>query len=95
MTYSLNTLNASDAERPAPTGLPRFLREVTLVGGFCALAFWLMAMLSYAPTDPAWTSSGSSFLTPSITARVDTPPVLRTIISAPGRPSTATELVCT
>ena len=60
MTYSLNTLNASDAERPAPTGLPRFLREVTLVGGFCALAFWLMAMLSYAPTDPAWTSSGSS-----------------------------------
>ncbi len=33
--------------------------------------------------------------TPSITASVETPPVLRTDISAPGTPSTATELVCT
>ena len=39
--------------------------------------------------------SGSTSLMPSMTASVDTPPVLRTSINAPGTPSTLTELVCT
>ncbi len=48
------------------------------------------------------TSLGSTFAmsfiaarTPSITASVDTPPVLRITMRAPGVPFTETELVCT
>ncbi len=48
------------------------------------------------------TSAGNTFLmsvsaarTPSITASVETPPVLRMVINAPGVPLTETELVCT
>jgi hypothetical protein len=37
----------------------------------------------------------SAARTPSMTASVDTPPVLRIVISAPGVPLTDTELVCT
>ena len=39
--------------------------------------------------------SFSAARTPSMTARVDTPPVLRITMSAPGVPFTDTELVCT
>ena len=59
MTYSLNTLNVPDGlPAPPPAGVRRVLRESVLIGGFCALAFWLMALLSYSVQDPAWTGSG-------------------------------------
>ena len=59
MTYSLNTLNVPDGlPAPPPAGVRRVLRESVLIGGFCVLAFWLMALLSYSVQDPAWTGSG-------------------------------------
>ncbi len=39
--------------------------------------------------------SGSASRMPSITARVETPPLFLMVIKAPGLPSTDTELVCT
>ena len=60
MTYSLNTLNVPDGlPAPPPAGVRRVLRESVLIGGFCGLAFWLMALVSYSVQDPAWTSSGT------------------------------------
>lgn len=59
MTYSLNTLNSSSsAKTPERSGTSRFVREVELILGALALAFWLLALLSYSPLDPAWSTSG-------------------------------------
>jgi DNA segregation ATPase FtsK/SpoIIIE, S-DNA-T family len=58
MTYSLNTLNA-DRDAAAPGGLGRFAQEIALVLGAAALAFWLLALLSYSPADPAWSTTGT------------------------------------
>jgi len=61
MTYSLDSLNNSPSrvQGEAPPGLARFASELGLVGGFVALGFWLLALLSYSPLDPAWSTSGS------------------------------------
>ncbi|HZY17575.1 MAG TPA: DNA translocase FtsK 4TM domain-containing protein [Ramlibacter sp.] len=61
MTYSLNTLSPAGAkgattERPAGA---RFTHEVVLVVGGAALLFWLMALASYSPQDPAFSTSGT------------------------------------
>ncbi|CAN5261894.1 DNA translocase FtsK [soil metagenome] len=37
----------------------RFAQEITLILGFAALLFWLLAMLSFTPSDSAWSTSGS------------------------------------
>jgi S-DNA-T family DNA segregation ATPase FtsK/SpoIIIE len=37
----------------------RFAHEITLVAGFAALLFWLLAMLSFTPSDAAWSTSGT------------------------------------
>jgi S-DNA-T family DNA segregation ATPase FtsK/SpoIIIE len=37
----------------------RFAHEITLIAGFVALLFWLMAMLSFTPSDAAWSTSGT------------------------------------
>ena len=58
MTYSLNTLNA-DRAAAAPSGFGRFAQEIALVLGAAALAFWLLAMLSHSPADPAWSTTGA------------------------------------
>ncbi|HEY9096170.1 MAG TPA: DNA translocase FtsK 4TM domain-containing protein, partial [Hydrogenophaga sp.] len=58
MTYSLNTLNA-DRAQAGPGPLARLSQEALLVLGAVALAFWLLALLSYSPADPAWSTSGS------------------------------------
>ena len=59
MTYSLNTLNsAAPADRPPWT---RFASELGLLAGLVALAFWLLAVLSYVAQDAAWSTSGSGF----------------------------------
>ena len=61
MTYSLNTLNTPRAGSPSPrSGFRRFAGEISLMGGFFLLTIWLIALLSYSPTDPAWSSSGAS-----------------------------------
>jgi S-DNA-T family DNA segregation ATPase FtsK/SpoIIIE len=61
MTYSLNTLqsSASGDAQPVRARAMRFAHEITLIAGFVALLFWLLAMLSFTPSDAAWSTSGS------------------------------------
>jgi S-DNA-T family DNA segregation ATPase FtsK/SpoIIIE len=61
MTYSLNTLHSSTAGEGAPVRVRamRFAHEITLIAGFAALLFWLLAMLSFTPSDAAWSTSGT------------------------------------
>ena len=60
MTYTFNTLNASLGDKAAPrSGIARFGHEVALLLGFLALVFWSLALVSYAPTDAAWSTSGA------------------------------------
>ncbi|MBC7392069.1 S-DNA-T family DNA segregation ATPase FtsK/SpoIIIE [Variovorax sp. GrIS 2.14] len=62
MTYSLNTLQSSspgaDAQ-PVRLKAMRFAHEITLIAGFVVLLFWLLAMLSFTPSDAAWSTSGT------------------------------------
>ena len=64
MTYSLNTLkndpraSAADADHK-PTGFRRFAQEIALTAGFVFMTFWLLALLTHSPLDPAWTTSGA------------------------------------
>ena len=59
MTYSLHTLKNTKDSAPAVNGWQRFLQEIALSLGFVFLLFWLVALLSHSPQDPAWTTSGS------------------------------------
>ena len=63
MTYSLHTLTnptapAKELEEP-PTFWARFAQEIFLLLGGALLLLCLLALLSYHPTDPAWSTSGS------------------------------------
>jgi DNA segregation ATPase FtsK/SpoIIIE, S-DNA-T family len=59
MTYSLDTLKSgSTPQRNAPTGR-KFAHEIGLIIGAVALVFWLLALLSHAAGDAAWSTSGS------------------------------------
>jgi S-DNA-T family DNA segregation ATPase FtsK/SpoIIIE len=58
MTYSLNTLNADRADA-GPGPLARLNQEAFLILGAVALGFWLLALLSYSPADPAWSTTGT------------------------------------
>jgi len=62
MTYSLNTLNTSrkDSPKAKRSVLGRFAQELWLLIGLVALALWLLALLSYSPQDPAWSTSGGN-----------------------------------
>lgn len=53
MTYSLNTLQSSlaPAEQLVRQRALRFAQEITLIAGFAGLLFWLLAMLSFTPSD--------------------------------------------
>ena len=65
MTYTLNASNASSSGKSksraaAPRyGVIRFSQEVLLLIGLLALVFWLTAMVTYSPLDPAWSTSGA------------------------------------
>ena len=64
MTYSLHTLtNDRRANSPdgdlKPTGFRRFAQEIALTAGFVFMTFWLLALLTHSPQDPAWSTSGS------------------------------------
>jgi S-DNA-T family DNA segregation ATPase FtsK/SpoIIIE len=60
MTYSLHTLHgdATDSS-PQSAGWVRFANEIALFFGFFLLLFLLLAFLTYAPQDAAWTTSGA------------------------------------
>ncbi|MBA2672096.1 DNA translocase FtsK [Ramlibacter sp.] len=59
MTYLLHTLTQPAPALPGPrAGTVRFLHELALVAGLAAMVFWLLAMLSYSPQDPAFSTSG-------------------------------------
>jgi DNA segregation ATPase FtsK/SpoIIIE, S-DNA-T family len=61
MTYSLHTLSDAAPAASAPrAGLARFAHETALVLGAAALVFWLLAMVSHSPADPAFSTSGDS-----------------------------------
>jgi S-DNA-T family DNA segregation ATPase FtsK/SpoIIIE len=64
MTYSLNTLKndpraSAAAGDKKPTGFRRFAQEIALTAGFVFMTFWLLALLTHSPMDPAWTTSGT------------------------------------
>jgi S-DNA-T family DNA segregation ATPase FtsK/SpoIIIE len=60
MTYSFNTLNVSSGDKAAPrSGFARFGHEVVLILALLALIFWSLALVSYAPSDAAWSTSGA------------------------------------
>ncbi len=63
MTYSLHTLTNPTARAPeveAPqTFWSRFAQEIVLLLGGTLLLLCLLAFLSYQPSDPAWSTSGS------------------------------------
>ena len=64
MTYTFNTLNVSaDAEAAPRSGIARFGHEVALALGLAALIFWSVALYSYVPLDPAWSTSGATSVT--------------------------------
>ncbi|MBE7369405.1 DNA translocase FtsK [Ramlibacter pallidus] len=59
MTYSLHTLTDTATAASGPrAGLARFAHETALVLGAAALVFWLLAMASHSPFDPAFSTSG-------------------------------------
>ncbi|HZY15486.1 MAG TPA: DNA translocase FtsK 4TM domain-containing protein, partial [Ramlibacter sp.] len=59
MTYSLHTLTDAAAAAPGPrTGLARFAHETVLLLGAVALVFCLLALVSHAPGDAAFSTSG-------------------------------------
>ena len=88
--------------------LPRN-KMMTIAVSAAAIHALISTLFSAALTNTDWsnnaftvTSAGSTFFmstnaarTPSMTASVDTPPVLRMTMSAPGVPLTETEFVCT
>ncbi|MBT3067360.1 DNA translocase FtsK [Rhodoferax sp. U11-2br] len=61
MTYSLNTLNTprNEAPKAGRSVMGRFAQELWLLMGLVLLALWLLALLSYSPLDPAWSTSGN------------------------------------
>jgi len=69
MSSSVNTLN-KDTARAAAGGIGRFTQEFALLLGAAALAFWWLALLSYAPTDAAWSTSGTGATTANWGGRV-------------------------
>ncbi|MDB5732410.1 MAG: cell division FtsK/SpoIIIE, partial [Variovorax sp.] len=61
MTYPFNVLQS-----PSPHGgqtvqlrALRFAQEITLFVGAVAILFWLLSMLSFTPSDAAWSTSGT------------------------------------
>ena len=79
------------AVRPAARRPP----VTTLFSAALTKTDWSKIGLIVTPWGSSRLISGRLFRMPSMTVRVETPPVLRMDISAPGVPSTATELVCT
>ncbi|MBP9906866.1 MAG: DNA translocase FtsK 4TM domain-containing protein [Rhodoferax sp.] len=61
MTYSLNTLHATNSasQNVTRSGWARFATELGLVAGLAFLVFWLLSLMSYSQQDAAWSTSGA------------------------------------
>ena len=60
MTYSIHTLHSNRSEpAPPPSSWERIANEGVLIVGLVFLLFWAVALISYAPQDTAWTTSGT------------------------------------
>ena len=60
MTYSIHTLHSNRSEPvPPPSSWERIANEGVLIVGLVCLLFWAVALISYAPQDTAWTTSGT------------------------------------
>jgi S-DNA-T family DNA segregation ATPase FtsK/SpoIIIE len=59
MAYPLNTFNNAPPVSGGRSGLARFAQEVMLILGMAVIVFVTLALLSYSPQDPAWSTSGS------------------------------------
>jgi len=61
MTYSLNTSNSPLTAEflPGRQRAVHFAQEIALIVGFIMLLFWLLSMLSFTPSDAAWSTSGT------------------------------------
>ena len=79
------------AVRPAAIAPPM----TTLLSAAFTNNDWSKMALMVTPAGMTFRMSSNASRTPSITASVETPPVLRIVMSAPGVPLTDTELVCT
>ena len=58
MTSSLNTLN-TDRQAATPGVVARLAQDIGLLLGAGGLCFWWMALLTYSPADPAWSTTGT------------------------------------
>jgi S-DNA-T family DNA segregation ATPase FtsK/SpoIIIE len=61
MTYSLNALHPSPASegQPVRARALRFAHEIMLIVSFAGMLFWFFSMLSFTPSDAAWSTSGA------------------------------------
>ena len=61
MTYPFNAFQSPPARGGPPMQLRalRFVQEIALFAGAVAMLFWLLAMLSFTPSDAAWSTSGT------------------------------------
>ncbi|MBI5275487.1 MAG: DNA translocase FtsK 4TM domain-containing protein [Burkholderiales bacterium] len=60
MTYSLHTLTDSSAVPASRSAPSRLAHELLLVAAGVALVFWVLALVSYAPGDAAFSTSGAA-----------------------------------
>ncbi len=72
MTYTLDTLKS---KQPAQNGADRagwkrFADELALLGGLALMAFWVLALLTYAGSDLAWSTSGAGLKTLNAAGRL-------------------------
>ncbi|MGE4243504.1 DNA translocase FtsK [Ramlibacter sp.] len=59
MTYSLDALKDPAVLAAPRAGATRFTHELTLVLGAAGLVFWVLALASYSPIDPSFSTSGN------------------------------------
>ncbi|MBY0454547.1 MAG: DNA translocase FtsK 4TM domain-containing protein [Burkholderiaceae bacterium] len=61
MNYSLHSLNDFPivGKSALRAGIVRFGHELVLLVGLALLAIWSLALYSYSPQDPAWSTSGA------------------------------------
>jgi S-DNA-T family DNA segregation ATPase FtsK/SpoIIIE len=59
MAYSLNRLNSDRHAAARRSITPRFIQEIGLLVGLVVLAFVVLALATYSPGDPSWSTSGA------------------------------------
>jgi S-DNA-T family DNA segregation ATPase FtsK/SpoIIIE len=59
MAHSLNRLNSDRHAAARRSITPRFIQEIGLLVGLVVLAFVVLALATYSPGDPSWSTSGA------------------------------------